>query len=219
MIKAVVFDLDGTLLDTIPDIAGALNRALAACGWPTHSIEACKTFVGNGIFNAIRRALPEGTTEADVLQVNVVYQREYPAHCTEATRPYNGIGELFSQLAQRGILLGVLTNKEQPTARIIMDHYFPDVPFRCVCGRVRDDSPLKPDAAAAAPVLQSMGLPPETIAFVGDSGTDMTFAKNAGFLPIAAPWGYRSREELIECGAALVADDAAGLLQLLIERI
>ena len=114
MIKAVVFDLDGTLLDTIPDIAGALNRALAACGWPTHSIEACKTFVGNGIFNAIRRALPEGTTEADVLQVNAVYQREYPAHCTEATRPYNGIGELFSQLAQRGILLGVLTNKEQP---------------------------------------------------------------------------------------------------------
>jgi len=219
MIKAVVFDLDGTLLDTIPDIAGALNRALAACGWPTHSTDACKTFVGNGIFNAIRRALPAGSTEEDVQRVNTVYQREYPAHCLEDTQPYDGIHEMLTQLSARGILLGVLTNKEQPTARIIIDHYFPHIPFRCVCGRVRDDSPLKPDAAAAAPVLESLNLPPEEIAFVGDSGTDMTFAKNTGFLPVAAPWGYRSREELLECGAELVANDAAELLQVLLNRI
>ena len=218
MIRAVAFDLDGTLLDTIPDIARALNRALHACGWPTHSIDACKTFVGNGIFNAIRRALPQGATEADVQRVNAVYQQEYPAHCTEATQPYEGIGKLLADLAERGITLCVLTNKEEPTARIIMSRHFPAFPVNHVFGRV-DDSPLKPDAKAAAPILACTGLRPEEIAFVGDSGTDITFALNCGFLPIGVPWGYRSRDELIQCGARFVADNAAGLLQILLECI
>ena len=219
MLKAVAFDLDGTLLDTIPDIAGALNRALHTCGWPTHPVETCKTFVGNGIFNAIRRALPEEATEDDVQRVNAVYQQEYISHCTEATAPYEGIGKLLSVLAERGVPMCVLTNKEESTARVIMAHYFPDFPVDHVFGRV-GDGPLKPDTKAAAPVLACTGLQPEEIAFVGDSGgTDMVFAVHTGMLPVAAPWGYRSREDLVAHGARLVADDAAHLLQLLLEQL
>lgn len=214
MYKAVVFDLDGTLLDTIPDIAANLNRSLAERGFPTHPVERCKTFVGDGIINAIRRALPPEATEDDLWEVHALYQRFYPENCTVHTQYYPGIRELLSALQEKGVALAILSNKTDGTAKRIAAHYFPDITFRCVRGRV-PEYPLKPDPGAAAPILDVISLPPEKIVYVGDSGTDMTFAKAVGMIPVAAPWGYRSREELVERGAAYVADDAAALLQLL----
>ncbi len=217
MLQAAVFDLDGTLLNTIPDIAASLNYALAGCGFPTHSVEKVTTFVGDGIINAIRRALPPEASEDDIWQVHTLYQQYYPAHCAVHTQHYPGIRELLAALQERGIPMAVLSNKTDGTAKRVAAHYFPDIAFRCVCGRV-PERPLKPDPAAAGPILEAIALPAERIAYVGDSGTDMVFGSNVGMVPVAAPWGYRSREELVRRGAVHVLEQPANLLRLLMDN-
>lgn len=217
MLKAVVFDLDGTLLDTIPDIAGALNRALAACGQPTHSVEACKGFVGGGIRNAVRNALPANAPEELVDRVLAFYRGDYCDRCAEQTAYYPGVREMLAGLAERGLALGILSNKTESTAQKIAGIFFPDIPFRCVLGRA-DGRPLKPDPAAAAPVLEALGIPPEKVAYAGDSGTDMVFARAAGMLPVAAPWGYRSRQELVESGALLVPESPGEMMEMILHH-
>lgn len=215
MIKAVLFDLDGTLLNTIPDIAGALNRSLAAVGLPVHSIETCKTFVGGGIREAIRRAAPEDTDQETLDRVHALYQADYPAHCTDETVPYPGVGALLEELEKKGLALGVLSNKTEGTTRRVIAGYFPEVPFRCVLGRT-EGRPLKPNAGAAAPALAALGAAPGEIAYVGDSGTDMLFARAVGMMPVGAVWGYRSREELAAQGAEVLPENAGALLAYLL---
>lgn len=134
MIKAVIFDLDGTLLDTIPDIAASLNRALADCGLPTHSVQAMKGFVGGGIREAIRRAAPAGSSQETLEAVYRLYRAGYRERCCEETDYYPGAKAMLARLAAAGLALGVLSNKSQDTARRIIAHYFPDTPFRCVFG-------------------------------------------------------------------------------------
>lgn len=213
-IQAVVFDLDGTLLDTIADLSGAINRALAACGMPTHTVDECRGFVGGGIREAVRRALPPGSGDELIDRVLALYKDDYPHHCAEKTTRYPGVPEMLGDLNRRGLLLGVLSNKTEATAQLVVRTFFPDVPFRCVLGRA-EGRPLKPDPGAAAPVLAAMGLAAGAVAYVGDSGTDMVFARAAGMLPVAAPWGYRSREELAEQGAVLMPACPAELADLL----
>ena len=216
MLKAVIFDLDGTLLYTIKDITAALNRALAACGLPTHSVEAVQGFVGNGIRDAVRRAVPEGTAEEVQEKVLDLYKEDYREHCAESTVCYPGVRELAAGLDRAGIAQAVLSNKTEATARKVVASFFPDGPFAHVFGRV-GDRPLKPDPAAALPVLEALGCSPSEAAYVGDSGTDMVFARAVGMLPAAAPWGYRSREELAASGAVLMPDGPEDLLKLLLE--
>lgn len=214
MIHAVVFDLDGTLLDTIPDIAGALNRALAACGLPTHPVRRVETFVGGGIRDAVRKAVPADTPDETLERILEIYKEDYCNRCTEQTARYPGVPEMLERLLQHGFALGVLSNKTEATAQKIVRTYFPDVPFRCVLGRV-DGRPLKPDPAAAVPVLEALGLPAGEVAYAGDSGTDILFARAVGMVPAAAPWGYRSRDELVEKGALLVPENPRELGELL----
>ncbi len=214
MIHAVVFDLDGTLLDTIPDIAGALNRALAACGLPTHPVRRVETFVGGGIRDAVRKAVPADTPDETLERILEIYKEDYCNRCTEQTARYPGVPEMLERLLQHGFALGVLSNKTEATAQKIVRTYFPDVPFRCVLGRV-DGRPLKPDPAAAVPVLEALGLPAGEVAYAGDSGTDILFARAVGMIPAAAPWGYRSRDELVEKGALLVPENPRELGELL----
>lgn len=214
MIKAIVFDLDGTLLDTVPDIAAALNRALAACGLPTHDQKTVETFLGGGIRDAVMKATPADTPAETIERVLELYRDDYAAHCTERTALYHGVREMVDGFAARGWKLGVLSNKTEATARKIIDHFFPEGQFCAVFGRV-PERPLKPHVDAAKPVLDAMDLQPHEIAYVGDSNTDILFAKAVGMLPVATPWGYRSREELIEAGAELIAENAPDLLKLL----
>lgn len=214
MIKAIVFDLDGTLLDTVGDIAAALNRALAACGLPTHEQKMVETFLGGGIRDAVMKATPEGTGQEVIERVLDLYRDDYVAHCTEKTRLYDGVREMVDCLAAQGFEMAVLSNKTEATAQKIVAHFFPNGEFKAVFGRAAD-RPLKPHPDAAKPVLEVLALPPEEIAYVGDSNTDILFARAVGMLPVATPWGYRSREELVEAGAELIAEHPMELLELI----
>ena len=214
MIKAVVFDLDGTLLHTVPDIAAALNRALRTCSLPTHDQKTVETFLGNGIRDAVLKAVPDGTEEETIQQVLDLYRDDYVAHCTEQTTLYPGVREMVDILAARGIPLVVLSNKTEATAQKIVRHFFPDGEFTAAFGRV-PDRPLKPHIDAAKPVMETLHLSPEEIAYAGDSNTDILFARSVGMLPIATPWGYRSRKELVEAGAKLIAETPMEILDLL----
>ena len=205
MIKAVVFDLDGTLLHTVPDIAGAMNRALAACGLPTHDEKTVEAFLGGGILDAVTQASPAGTDEETLQRVLDLYRDDYIANCTDKTALYDGVAEMVAQFVQRGIPMVVLSNKTEATAQKIVRHFFTKGEFSAVYGRV-PERPLKPDPGAVKPVMETLKLSPEEIAYVGDSNTDILFAKAVGMLPVATPWGYRSREELVEAGAELVAE-------------
>ena len=214
MIKAVVFDLDGTLLDTVPDIAAAMNRALSACGLPTHEQKTVETFLGNGIRDAVLKAVPAGTGEEVISRVLDLYRDDYVAHCTEKTVLYDGIREMVGEFVRRGIRLVVLSNKTEATAQKIVRHFFPAGEFTAAFGRV-PERPLKPHVDAAKPVMDTLKLRPEEIAYVGDSNTDILFARAVGMLPVATPWGYRSREELVEAGAELIAEKPMDVVTLL----
>lgn len=202
MITACVFDLDGTLLDTVEDIATALNRGLAAAGLPARTTKECTAFIGGGIQEAVRRAAPQASPEKRE-QALAAFREFYVQHCTDKTVAYPGIGEMLSVLTERGAALGVLSNKPEDAARKIMAYFFPQIPFRFVFGQV-EHRPLKPNPAAALSVVRVLQIPPEQIAYVGDSGTDMVFARDAGLFPIAVSWGYRPYTELIAQGATVL---------------
>ncbi len=214
MIKAIVFDLDGTLLYTLPDIAAALNAALAEEGCPTWAVDDYRRFVGSGIRTAIRRAAPPDLPPEALERIYRTYQSIYPDHCADRTAYYPGIHDALRVLRDRGLALGVLSNKTEATGQKIVARYFPDIPFAFVWGN-NGARPLKPDAAGAAAFLALLGLPAEQAAYVGDSDVDMLFAQNAGLLPVGAVWGYRGREELAQAGAAALAEHPAQLPELL----
>ena len=188
--QAVLFDLDGTLLNTIPDIAGAVNRSLAGEGLPTWPVEAYRHFVGSGIRVAIRRAAPAGTDPA-VLEA-----------C------YDGIRSLLARLQQAGVPMAVITNKTETTSQKIIRHFFPETAFRFVWGS-NDIRPLKPDAEAGRLACRALALPAQEIAFLGDSDVDVFFARNAGFVSLGAGWGFRGAEELRQAGADVVCQSPA----------
>ena len=214
MIKAIVFDLDGTLLDTVPDIAGAMNRALAACGLPTHEQKTVESFLGGGIRDAVLKATPQGTGEEVIERVLELYRDDYIANCTQQTKLYDGVREMVDGFAAQGLDMAVLSNKTEATAQKIVAHFFPNGEFKAVFGRV-SDRPLKPHPDAAKPVLEVLELAPQEIAYVGDSNTDILFVKAVEMLPVATPWGYRSREELVEAGAEKIAEQPMDLLKLI----
>ncbi len=210
-LRAMVFDLDGTLLNTIPDIAGALNRALRAGGLPERALEEYGRIVGGGIREAIRRAAPVGTDQAVLDAVNTRYQGDYPVNCTVETAYYPGIQTLLRRLHEAGVAMAVITNKTETTSLRIIGHFFNDIPFRFIWGN-NGQRPLKPAADAGRLACEALQLPPEAVAYVGDSDVDMLFARAAGFLPVGAAWGYRGAAELLDAGAVWLCDSPEALL-------
>ena len=204
----LIFDLDGTLLNTIADLGAACNEALACCGFPTHRPDEYPRLVGNGVNKLLERALPEGAkTEANILRLRRVFIPYYDTHNRVFTRPYEGMPDVLRVLRDRGWLLAVASNKYQQAAADIVAHYFPGL-FDVVLGE-REGCPRKPDPQIVSDILRLLGLPaPDRatcpVVYVGDSDVDILTARNAGLPVIACTWGF--------CDTALLRDLAPDYL-------
>ncbi len=218
MKSLVIFDLDGTLLYTVPDIAAATNHALSECGYPLHSEKDIASFIGNGINKLFERALPEGykTTE-EVLKIRKHFVSYYDIHCTDMTRPFSGIPELLRRLQDAGIMVAVASNKYQKATSILIGKFFPEINFAAVFGE-RDGVPRKPDPAIVSDILEKAGIDNSmkgNVLYVGDSGVDMQTCINAGLEAVGVTWGCRTREELASYSPAHIVDSPSEIWDLL----
>jgi phosphoglycolate phosphatase len=202
--RAVIFDLDGTLLDTIKDLADSVNAVLKRMGFPPHPIEAHKVFVGDGLKSYVRRSLPDGAGEETVERGMKMVQDEYGKRWADNTRPYDGIPEMLTSLDEMGIPKAVLSNKPDAFTKLTVEKLLPDWTFETVRG-VLPDVPRKPDPSGALEIAGSLGVKPEEVLFLGDSNTDMKTAVAAEMYPVGALWGFRTREELEQAGAKALA--------------
>ncbi len=196
MKKLAIFDLDGTLLNTIADLAQSTNHALLALGFPTHNVEEYNMMVGNGINKLLERALPEGMrSEENVMRMRREFIPYYNVHNADRSRPYPGVERLLSQLQEAGILLAVASNKYQEATSKLVAHYFPGIRFAAVLGQ-REGVNIKPDPAIVDEILRITGTQKNDVLYVGDSGIDMQTARNAGVEACGVAWGFRPRAEL-----------------------
>ena len=210
---AVVFDLDGTILDTLPDLVELTNAVMRAGGFPTHTTEEVLTYVGGGIDVLLQRALPHGTSPEDIAACRKLWVELYPQYGYELTKPYPGMDAALAQMKAAGLKLGVLSNKFDGAAREVVETYFPQT-FDLVRGE-STITPRKPDPTGLLAMIADLGTIPKRTAYVGDSGaTDMAVARFAGAYAIGVTWGYQPAETLIEHGARVLVDSPAQLVEL-----
>ena len=209
VIRLCIFDLDGTLINSLKDLADCCNAVLATEGLPEHPVDAYRHFVGNGIPKLIERILPEGErTEEKMARIRVQFDERYQAHCLDDTKPYPGIVHLLGECRNKGILLAVLSNKADPFAKFICQQIFGYKAFDAVSGQ-KAQVPKKPAPDGVFSLLKKFHTLPEESVFIGDSNVDILTAKNAGIYSIGACWGFRGRDELEKAGADMLADDPA----------
>lgn len=214
MKKLVIFDLDGTLLDTIADLAAAANHALQKAGFPVYDTETIRTFVGNGISKLLERALPEGARTAEnVERLRTDFVPYYDAHNAEQSKPYPGVAALLLRLQERGMMLAVASNKYQAATEKLVAHYFPAIRFVKVMGQ-REGVPVKPDPTIVFDIMEAAGVGKADVLYVGDSGVDMQTAHNAGVDAVAVSWGFRPRTELEAFRPLAIIDRAEELADL-----
>ncbi|MCC8143183.1 MAG: HAD family hydrolase [Tannerellaceae bacterium] len=213
MKKLVIFDLDGTLLDTVTDLAYSTNYALEQCGFPIHPVSDYKLFVGNGINKLFERALPaEARTEEHIQKVRSYFIPYYNDHNMDATAPYPGITSLLEALQKKSILLAVASNKYQAATERLVKHYFAGFTFTEVLGQ-REGIAVKPDPSIVYEILHTAVVAKEDTLYVGDSGVDMQTAGNAGVTSVGVTWGFRPRKELEKNGASFIVDSAEEVLR------
>ncbi|MHC1725523.1 MAG: HAD family hydrolase [Syntrophobacteraceae bacterium] len=213
---AVLFDIDGTLLDTLQDLADSMNGTLVRFGFQIHETDAYRYFVGDGMENLVRRTLPASVrTNADVISQCLEVMREtYGRKWKEKSRPYPGIPELLDALTARQIKLAVLSNKPDDFTQKVIKELLPAWKFEIVLGE-RPSIPRKPDPTSALEIADRLGLKPGSFLYLGDTATDMITANAAGMFPVGALWGFRTAEELIASGAKKLIQRPAELLELL----
>jgi len=213
--RAILFDLDGTLLDTVEDMGNALNRVLSAQGFPIHPIEAYRYFIGDGAVMLVTRALPEDRRDDETVRSCLkAYLGDYAQSWKVKTKPYDGIAEMLDALSARGLKLVVLSNKPHEfTRRSVLD-LLPRWSFDVVIGQ-RDGVPLKPDPSAALEIAHTLGIPPTDFLYLGDGAGDMQTAVGAGMFPVGATWGYHTAEELQASGARVLIERPLEVLGLL----
>jgi phosphoglycolate phosphatase len=203
-IKAYIFDLDGTLIDSLKDLASAVNRMLVEQGYPERDLALFPEYIGDGMRQLVSRALPESArTEAIIDRCLGSYQQQYQNGWHDQTIVYAGMQDVLDELKGRGLKIGCISNKPHHFTQLCCDHFFPAGTFAVVLGQ-RDEVPRKPDPAGAHEAAALLGLTTADCAYVGDSGIDMAFAKNAGMRGIGVSWGFRSVAELQAHGADVI---------------
>lgn len=215
MYPYVIFDLDGTLLNTIDDLADAGNWVCANHGWPTHTVDAFKYFVGNGMPRLVERMIPEEHRTPERLKSLLTeFMDRYDAHKEDKTAPYPGIPEMLARLRGAGVKMAVLTNKADPMAGPVIEGYYPGV-FPLVQGAL-PGVPTKPDPTLLNRLMARMGADPERTLFVGDSNVDIRTARNGGLTSCGVLWGFRTRAELEAEGADFIVETSEQLANLIL---
>lgn len=212
--KGIIFDLDGTLVNSLEDIADSMNKVLQDLNYPTHSYDVFQYFIGSGLRNTVAKALPESNRTED--QIETCFQnmvKGYTENCTLKTKPYEGIVELLQNLAAENIKVAVFSNKADELTKRITAEIFPDY-FNTAVG-LSVESLKKPNPFEAIAISKIWGLETEEIIFVGDSDIDMQTAVNANMFPVGVTWGYRTKEELIASGAKFTINNPSDLYEIL----
>lgn len=218
-IRAAIFDLDGTLLDTLSDIAYAMNGVLAARGLPLHEVDAYRRMVGSGLEMLVRRAVPDEVARSRpvVAALTAELRDAYAREPVARTRPYEGVPILLEDVRSRGLPMAVLSNKADDLVHDIVAGFFAPDLFEVVQG-MRDDVPPKPDPTSARAIAARMGAEPQRVVYLGDSDVDMHTARNAGMIAVGAAWGFRGEAELREAGAEIVIDAPGELISVIDSR-
>lgn len=216
--KSVIFDLDGTLLNTIADLGNAVNQALVRMGFPTWTMEEYRWKVGNGVMKLFERSLPDDKrTPIYINKVKELFTPYYETHGRDETRPYDGIPELLSSLTAHGVRVAVASNKYDAAVRKLIPHYFPEVGWSAVCGN-REGVPVKPDPAIVNTIMEEGGMQRADTLYVGDSNVDMQTAHNAGLAACGVTWGFRPRAELEAEHPEYVVDRPKDILEIVLGR-
>ena len=213
--KVALFDLDGTVLNTLDDLADSANAVLAANKMPQHTKDEIRMFVGNGIRKLIERAVPVGTDEDTILKVLNDFKAYYGAHSAEKTAPYAGILEMLRALRAHGVRTAVVSNKADFAVQTLAKQYFGDL-FDVALGEDTGKRPAKPAPDMVHHVLDTLGATADGAVYIGDSDVDVLTAKNAGLPCIAVTWGFRDRDCLAHAGATVFADTAKELQDLIL---
>lgn len=214
MKELIIFDLDGTLINSIKDLGAATNHALKKNDYPQHPLEAYPMYVGNGIAKLIERALPENARNAETIALmRKDFTEYYDNHNTDFTLPYPGIPELLSELQNRGKMLAVASNKYDSATNKLVKHYFPNINFTAICGQ-REGIPVKPDPSIVFEILSVAKISKKNVLYVGDSGVDMETARRACVDSVGVTWGFRSVKELQQYYADTIIDSPEDILKL-----
>lgn len=213
--KLAIFDMDGTILDTLDDLADSVNHALTSCGLPSRTIDEVRCFVGNGIRLLIERAVPRGTDSALVDRVFAEFKSYYKEHSAVKTKPYDGIIDLFKYLRENGCLVTVLSNKADFAVQELCRDYFAGLTDYAAGEKEGIRRKPAPDAVLA--IMKHCNVEPEDAVYIGDSEVDVETASNSGISGITVTWGFRSKEWLADHGAATYADSVEELKNLLSE--
>ncbi len=213
--KAVLFDLDGTLLDTLEDITSSVSRVLEQNGFPAHNMDTYRKFVGDGALKLVIRALPEDKRDDTIVrQCYDAFLEDYSRNWNVKTRPYDGIPELLDKLTTRGLKMAVLSNKPHNHTIKCMEGFLSDWNFDVVFGQ-RDNIPKKPDPAGALEIAEHLNISPSDFLYLGDTETDLKTSFAAGMFPVGVLWGFRTAEELQKNGAKVLIKRPLEVLELL----
>ena len=213
---AILFDLDGTLLDSLEDMKDSVNHVMREFGFPEHTTEEIRTFVGNGIRRLIERSVPEDTDPRTCEAALKVYRSYYNDHCMIKTKPYDGVPELLAALKKEGFAMAIVSNKNEEAVEEMREHYFGDL-IPLAFGQ-SDAVPKKPDPSMVYAAADRLGIPKERCIYVGDSEVDIETAKNAGIDCITCLWGFREKEFLLAEGARVLAEAAEDILRVVGEE-
>lgn len=213
MVKLAIFDLDGTLVNSIEDLADAVNRALAENGYPVHPIENYNYYVGNGTKKLIERALPVGTDISEQERIHSVFSEYYRSGCLNKTKPYEGIVATLRDLRQAGVICTVASNKPDAFSKRIVSALFDEGDFDLVRGKT-DGTKAKPEPDIVFAILEEFGVSADQAVMIGDSDVDVITAHNAGIKCIGCEWGFRGREELERAGAEFIVSEPRQILEI-----